>query len=200
MKGKRVIVWILAVLLVGLTACGDRGYNSLDGRPPVEDTLKELYSRAQECYDWFYRRTLPAAGDAIYIGGRPGYRLCSDARFGTLEELQAYALTCFTREFADTYLFGSSRYAESGGKLYVQPYEVENDRYAGHVFEMVGRTDTLLRVRAIVYCAVEPLPRDHEPFYRPPEDGDSYTTRTVDMELVMTRDGWRFDQFAGIYN
>ena len=125
----------------------------------------------------------------------------ADDRFGSLEELRAFLRACFTDRIVDTLLpVSSAIWIERDGALYVlDSGKSVNPLYAGHIFRLVGRDDSHIRLSCTRYSAKIPADVPEEPFFAPPADVSLFDTDNVNFELVRTGDGWRFDVFSLLY-
>lgn len=175
-------------------------YTSTDGRPPLEETLKELYTEADRRYQMMVYLIVDTTDETIETNFGSYHRV-SDDRFASLEELRAYLSGCFTDRIVNTLLPADSAvWIEHDGKLFVlDSGKGVNPLYAGHVFRLISRDDSHIRLSCARYFAKEMADVPDRPFYEAPADSEAFQTDTVNFEMVRTGDGWRFDVFSLLY-
>lgn len=178
-------------------------YTSEDGRPPVEDELKDFYSEAEGLYRHLSLGGLPVDDTQKMERDSLTYYKSDSPLYHSLAELRTYLETYFTPAFVDQEILREDSISfieDSNGELYIlDGGRGANIYYTGHVFELVERTDDRIAMTATVYYLDSNDAIADEIFYTTPENPENYVTQVYDFVLVKTGDDWRFDRFQCFY-
>ncbi len=175
-----------------------------DGLPPLEDELLAFYKEAYDFFEKYHTCGFKYDYNQSIETDRGIYYKVIEPQMDTLEALNTKISSYFTQdteiEMLENKIFYPDKleyFIEKDNCLYVLGFDSpSNIFYAGHVFELISKSENKIGLKLIRYLSkdTEPNAGDNELVFTIPEDNDKYDVEEKYFILIKETDGWRFSE------